>query len=345
MRRPGRGTRYLDTWGGGGERLGAHLLRGSRVMLDSSLSGISKGGILVPRHDRISRQRWTIRLSLSLLFPPCFSARWKKKKTRDARLIGVNTGSSYFLFSLSFSIFNFFLRFSVCGLFSLALYFVFSNQPPPPSPPFFFYSFQRISSIDFCRLHSREKWGWNIGQGGMECMERWKNWRVSWSYWPKGGEGGLFRSLSLRLLSADARVESVLLNSTDRGKLEVRYRIWSAVRWPNEGSLKLVSNILFRRNIGQKGEGYFRKINFECNTHGNFVCIYSSTLIDYLLVHLKKKNYYRSASASGLEAARFEKLRNNSDETRCIRHSTLWKRIERGSIVSRKLRRWEKNSK
>lgn len=179
----------------------------------------------------------------------------------------------------------------------------------------------------------------------MECMERWKNWRVSWSYWP-GGEGrGLFRSLSLRLLSADARVESVLLNSTDRGKLEVRYRIWSAVRWPNEGSLKLVSNILFRRNIGQKGEGYFRKINFECNTHGNFVCIYSSTLIDYLLVHLKKKNYYRSASASGLEAARFEKLRNNSDETRCIRHSILWKRIERGSIVSRKLRRWEKNSK
>lgn len=56
MRRPGRGTRYLDTWGGE-ERLGAHLLRGSRVMLDSSLSGISKGGILVPRRDRISRQR------------------------------------------------------------------------------------------------------------------------------------------------------------------------------------------------------------------------------------------------------------------------------------------------
>ena len=257
-------------------------------MLDSSLSGISKGGILVPRHDRISRQRWTIRLSLSLLFPPCFSARWKKKKTRDARLIGVNTGSSYFLFSLSFSIFNFFLRFSVCGLFSLALYFVFSNQPPPPSPPFFFYSFQRISSIDFCRLHSREKWGWNIGQGGMECMERWKNWRVSWSYWPKGGEGGLFRSLSLRLLSADARVESVLLNSTDRGKLEVRYRIWSAVRWPNEGSLKLVSNILFRRNIGQKGEGYFWKINFWMQ-HTRKLCMYLFLYFDRLFISAFKK--------------------------------------------------------
>lgn len=77
----------LGYLGGGGERgqgeerLGAHLLRGSRVMLDSSLSGISKGGILVPRHDRISRQRWTIRLSLSVsAFPSLFFRSIKKKE-------------------------------------------------------------------------------------------------------------------------------------------------------------------------------------------------------------------------------------------------------------------------
>lgn len=91
-----------------------------------------------------------------------------------------------------------------------------------------------------------------------------------------------------------------------------------------------------------RGEGYFRKINFEHDTHRNFistVCLlfYFDRL--FIIKYIKRKKTIIVVSASGLEPARFEKLRNNSDETRCIRHSIRRKRIERGSIVSRKLRR------
>lgn len=118
-------------------------------------------------------------LSLSL-FPSLFFRSMKgkeKKKTRDARLIAVNTGSSYFLFSLSFSIFNFFLSFGLWIFPPLflrsALHFVFpTNRHPLPSS-FIRFSGFRVLIFVVCIRGKNE--GEILGRAG----------------WPRGMHGTL----------------------------------------------------------------------------------------------------------------------------------------------------------
>lgn len=146
-------------------------------MLDSSLSGISKGGILVPRHDRISRQRWTIRLSLSRSL---FFRSMKKKKKESTRLIAVNTGSSS---SFLFLHFVFYARFFLF-LFSFSNFFF-----PCIARLSAFYFFRRLSPFSFIRFSGfrvlifvvcirGKNEGWNIGQGGMAPWNAWNVGRI-----------------------------------------------------------------------------------------------------------------------------------------------------------------------